>query len=85
MHSLDNCVFLLYDRNELIGLCGVYVDDFLIAGRDNDPRWQDAKGNLSTCTHGAHGKRESFIFAEFDTVNSRTSQSQWIKKSIPCH
>ena len=46
MHSLDNCVFLLYDRNELIGLCGVYVNDFLIAGRDNDPRWQEAKKKL---------------------------------------
>ena len=46
MHSLDNCVFLIYDQNELIGLCGVYVDDFLIAGREDDKRWQQAKKKL---------------------------------------
>ena len=31
-HQLDQCVFLLYDGNELVGTCGVYVDDFIIAG-----------------------------------------------------
>ena len=46
MHSLDNCVGLLYDGEELIGLCGVYVDDFVIAGRETDKRWQEAKKNL---------------------------------------
>ena len=46
MHSLDNCVFLLYDNEELIGLCGVYVDDFTIAGRQDDNRWQEAKKKL---------------------------------------
>ena len=46
MHSLDNCVFLIYVQNELIGLCGVYVDDFLIAGRESDKRWQQAKTKL---------------------------------------
>ena len=37
VHSLDNCVFLLYQKNELIGIGGVYVDDFLIAGKDSNP------------------------------------------------
>ena len=46
MRSLDNCVFLIYDKEELIGLCGVYVDDFLIAGREDDKRWQQAKRKL---------------------------------------
>ena len=46
MHSLDNCVFLLYDGNDLIGLCGVYVDDFLIAGQETNPLWQKAKKKL---------------------------------------
>ena len=47
VHSLDNCVFLLYHKEELIGLCGVYVDDFLIAGSDSNPIWQDAKKKLN--------------------------------------
>ena len=41
VHKLDQCVFILYDGDELIGLFGVYVDDFLIAGKlggNNNPR-----------------------------------------------
>ena len=38
VHQLDQCVFLKYDGDELIGVCGVYVDDFIIAGKVNDPR-----------------------------------------------
>ena len=30
--QLDQCVFLKYDGEELVGICGVYVDDFIIAG-----------------------------------------------------
>ena len=46
IHQLDQCVFLLFEKGELIGTCGVYVDDFLIAGRVNDPRWKKAKAAL---------------------------------------
>ena len=34
-HQLDQCVFLKYDGDELVGVCGVYVDDFIIAGKAN--------------------------------------------------
>ena len=34
-HQLDQCVFLKYDGEELVGICGVYVDDFIIAGKHN--------------------------------------------------
>ena len=34
-HQLDQCVFLKYDGDELVGVCGVYVDDFIIAGKPN--------------------------------------------------
>ena len=27
--------FLKYDGDELVGVCGVYVDDFIIAGKPN--------------------------------------------------
>ena len=39
-HTLDNCIFLVFDGDDLVGICGVYVDDFLMAGRQDDPRWQ---------------------------------------------
>ena len=32
-HQLDQCVFLEYDGEELVGICGVYVEDFGIGGK----------------------------------------------------
>ena len=34
-HQLDQRVFLKYDGEELVGFCGVYVDEFIIAGQHN--------------------------------------------------
>ncbi len=45
-HQLDQCVFLKYEGTELVGICGVYVDDFIIAGKKNNPKWQAAKEEL---------------------------------------
>ena len=45
-HQLDQCVFLKYDGEELVGICGVYVDDFIIAGKQNVQTWQKEKGNI---------------------------------------
>ena len=60
VHQLDQCVFLLYDGSELIGTIGVYVDDFIIAGKVKDTRWQKAKGNLVSLY--SRGKWESKSF-----------------------
>ena len=42
-HQLDQCVFLKYDGDELVGIIGVYVDDFIIAGKQNGKKWQIEK------------------------------------------
>ena len=46
VHQLDQCVFLKYEGDVLIGVCGVYVDDFILAGKTTDPRWRKVKENL---------------------------------------
>ena len=33
-HQLDQCTFMFMNGTELVGLIGVYVDDFLVAGCD---------------------------------------------------
>ena len=40
-HQLEQCIFLKFDQRsgDIIGICGVYVDDFLIAGSWTDPRY----------------------------------------------
>ena len=36
IHQLDQCVFVKYDGNELVGIIGVYVDDLIIAGNSKN-------------------------------------------------
>ena len=40
-HQLDQCIFLKFDSKsgDLVGICGVYVDDFLIGGNWSDSRY----------------------------------------------
>ena len=39
-------MFLKYDGEELVGVCGVYVGDFIIAGKPNGKKWQTEKDKL---------------------------------------
>ena len=58
VHQLDQCTCFLFDGNELIGLCSVYVDDFLIAGSDTNARWKAAKKKASVTLYlGQVGQR----------------------------
>ena len=36
-HQLDQYTFMFMNGTELVGLIGVHVDDFLVAGCDDDP------------------------------------------------
>ena len=36
-HQLDQCTFMFMNGTELVGLIGVYVDDFWVAGCEDDP------------------------------------------------
>ena len=44
--SLDQCTFMFMNGTELVGLIGVYVDDFLVAGCDDDPVFSAALSKL---------------------------------------
>ena len=41
-HQLDQRTFMFMNGPELVGLIGVYVDDFLVAGSDDDPMFSSA-------------------------------------------
>ena len=45
-HQLDQCTFMFMNGTELVGLIGVYVDDFLVAGCDEDPVFSAALSKL---------------------------------------
>ena len=44
----DRCLFILYDDDtgDVIGACGLHVDDLLICGDENHPKFQKAEADL---------------------------------------
>ena len=75
-HQLDQCVFLKYDGDELIGICGVYVDDFIIGGKPTGQQWQKEKEKLKTSTNGESGNLIHSPYVGFTTDKNRTTRSQ---------
>ena len=45
-HQWDQCTFMFKNGTELVGVIGVSVDDFLVAGCDDDPVFSDALSKL---------------------------------------
>ena len=45
-HQLDQCTFMFMNGSELVGIVGVYVGDFLVAGCDGDPIFSAALSKL---------------------------------------
>ena len=52
--------FLKYDGDELVGVCGVYVDDFIIAGKQNSKKWQNEKEKLRKLYKWGKWETDSF-------------------------
>ena len=75
-HQLDQCVFLKYDGNELVGICGVYVDDFIIGGNTTTKKWQKEKRKLKICINGESGKVIHLLCVESTTYRNRITQSK---------
>ena len=50
-HQLDQCTFMFMNGTELVGLIGVYVGDFLVAGCDDDPVFSAALSKLKGTFH----------------------------------
>ena len=47
VHQLDQCLFMLYNPDgNLVGLVGVYVDDFVVAGDETDDCWNETLQKL---------------------------------------
>ena len=80
-HQLDQCVFLKYDGEELVGVCGVYVDDFIIAGKPNGKKWQIEKDKLKKLYKWGNGNLTHLHFAESDTFKRKTIPLLWISRN----
>eukprot|EP00435_Cladocopium_sp_Y103_P022896 s1673_g5.t1 len=65
----DRCLFTLYDEEtdpenpELIAIAGVHVDDFLIGGKEDHPKFQEAISQLEKAYKWGKWETESFTYA----------------------
>ena len=64
----DQCTFKFVNGTELVGLIGVYVDDFLVAACDDDPIFPAALSKLKGLFHGERGMRKDhFALTDIET------------------
>ena len=82
-HQLDQCVFLLYEGQELVGVCGVYVDDFIIAGSQYSKKWTQAKEKIRKLYKWGKWEMNSFTLCGVRYHQKRTSLYKWTNKTSP--
>ena len=62
--TADRCAFILMNKDgTLVGLAGIHVDDYLIAGKDGDPTFMNAEKELRETYNFGKWEQESFEFA----------------------
>ena len=61
--TADKCLFTLMQSNQLIGICGIHVDDFLLAGNEKNEVYQEARKKLEASFRWGRWDEGSFTFA----------------------
>ena len=61
--TADRCAFILLHDGELVGLAGVHVDDYLIAGKQGDVVFEQAEKSLRDAYNFGKWEADNFEFA----------------------
>ena len=59
----DRCVFIMMQDNQLIGIAGIHVDDFLIGGQEDNQQFQEALSKLQGAYRWGKWSEVEFEFA----------------------
>ena len=59
----DRCAFILLNGDEVVGLAGVHVDDYLIAGKDGNAVFEKAEKSLRDSYNFGKWEPDNFEFA----------------------
>lgn len=59
----DGCIFILKDGPQVVGMIGVHVDDFLLAGCDGNAVFDEAKTKLEQSYRWGRWEEKQFTFA----------------------
>ena len=81
----DRCIFLLYDEehdNDVIGAAGIHVDDFLLCGNEQHPKYVQAEKALMGKYKWGSGKQMSLILQVVTLCNQRTAASASTRRAM---
>lgn len=81
----DRCVFVLYDGDDLIGIAGLHVDDFLLGGLETHPKYVEAEKMLMNAYKWGKWQQGEFEFAgcnirQLPDRSIRIDQSSYVTK-----
>ena len=83
----DKCVHILIENGKVCGLCGLHVDDFIIAGDRKSPTFVQADNLLKDAYRWGKWQDREFTFAGCDivqredgsiTINQETYVNKWL-------
>ena len=67
--SADRCLYVLFDKDlELVGIAGVHVDDFMIAGELSSTTYRTARESLEQAFTWGRWEKHQFEYAGCDLV-----------------
>ena len=59
----DPCLFILKEKDEVVAIAGIHVDDFLIGGKEENMKYQKAKKALEEAYRWGKWEQTKFTFA----------------------
>ena len=81
----DGCVFVLMDQENLVGICGLHVDDFLIGGMETNMVYAKARQDLEAAFRWGKWDDTKFTFAgcqieQLADMSIKISQEEYTEK-----
>jgi len=86
-HQLDSCLFMIYEKDKLVGMVGVYVDDCLITGDNRSRAWTTFKTKLANAYTWSPWEDNDFTFTgvrlqKLKTGAIKLSQVEYCHKQL---
>ena len=80
----DRCFFILYDDDtgDVMSACGLHVDDLLICGDENYPKFQKGEADLRRLTNGENGRLANWTLQDVEFPNSQMEACESTRRTM---